>query len=93
MSESVTVCPSDMWALLMCTIRYSMGRRSYMPSECAVLYDRYKRALAREQKEQIAREIEREIERAGECGATLGDECDHEVWVTLAAQIRREVQP
>lgn len=47
----------DIWPLLIATVRYSLGRRSYMPAVCAGLVRRYGRYLEPWQRRQISEEI------------------------------------
>ncbi len=81
---------NDIWVMLLSTIRYSMGRMSYMPSYCVDLYHSYKKALTKEQRLQIAEEINQELKIAESHNKTLGAKYDHETWLNLAAQISKE---
>lgn len=83
---------SDLWVMLMSTIRYSMGRMTYMSSLCPELYRRYGGMLTDAQREQIAEEIERALELAEGAGVTLGMRMDHDAWKAFAASIRYELK-
>ena len=52
----------DLWTMLLSTIRYSMGRQTYMPSLCIDMCKMYGHYLSNHQKSQIIREIKREVE-------------------------------
>lgn len=81
----------DIWVMLLSTIRYSMGRRSYIVGLCGALYDRYQDALTVQQRAQIAIEIEKELELSEKLGKTLGDRMDHGTWKEMAQKIRKGV--
>ena len=73
MEKLPEVSKSDMWIMLMSTIRYSIGRRTYMPGLAGELVIKYENYLSMEQLKQIEREIREEIRMAERCGNTLGD--------------------
>lgn len=52
----------DLWVFVICTVRYSLGRRSYMPSLCSDLVKKYASALDPRHLMQIADEIDAELE-------------------------------
>jgi hypothetical protein len=83
----------DLWVMLLSTIRYSMGRATYMPTLCAEMYARYRGCLSRDMRLQVMREIEEELEMRTRVGKTLGWPEDHKVWSDLAARIRSEEIP
>ena len=70
----------DLWVMLLSTIRYSMGRMSYMPSYACDLVLKYKKHLDTEQIEQIYKEVEQEVKIYENAEKTLGMECDHRTW-------------
>ena len=76
-----------MWIMLLSTIRYSMGRRTYMTSLAPELVGRYKKALTDDQLKQIKEEVEKEIKMTESMGKTLGDECDHISWTAFVNQL------
>lgn len=85
------VTPDDMWLLLLSTIRYSLGRSSYIVSTCRILYDNYKAYLTIEQRRQIAREVDAELRRCEDRWTTLGMEVDHRTWRQLVTHIDQEL--
>lgn len=89
----VVVSGEDMWTFLLCSIRYAMGRRSYITGLIADLYRTYREALTPEQRRQIAREVRRETEMQEQVGRTLGDKCDHAAWVDLVVEIEAQEAP
>jgi hypothetical protein len=85
---SETIHKNDMWTLLLSTIRYSMGRTTYMTSLAPELVLRYKDYLTPRQLSQIADEIEKEIKIYERSGRTLGDPSDHSSWKKAAHDIQ-----
>ena len=81
---------SDVWLLLLCSIRYSMGRMTYMPHECVDMYMRYRNHLEPGQKRQIREEVQTELRRSESRGEYLGHDCDHKCWQRLVAVIADE---
>lgn len=76
----VQISYMDFWSMLLSTIRYSMGRQTYMPSTCISMCKDYGKYLNTDQKKQIIREIKRELELYESMKKTLGAECDHRTW-------------
>lgn len=78
--------PDDIWTLVLCTLRYAMGRRSYITGLACDLVRRYARLLTQEQLAQIATEIRAEIHILPP-GQTLGDAMDQREFERLATAI------
>jgi hypothetical protein len=78
---------TDLWALILCTVRYALGRCSYVTSEAEYLVRTYGIYLEQWQLAQIAREIRDAVENAHTMGGTLGMEMDERAWVRLAEDI------
>lgn len=76
----MNVKPVDLWVMLLSTVRYSMGRQTYMSSLAWELVSQYEAALTKEQLQQIINEIELELKRCESVGSTLGAACDHASW-------------
>lgn len=89
--ESANVLQRDLWTMLLSTIRYSMGRMTYMSSEAPALYHRYKSKLTTDQKSQLYREVSEELEGVTRVGKLLGMQCDHDEWVRLRDQLAEEL--
>jgi hypothetical protein len=77
----------DLWIMLLSTLRYSMGRQSYMPSYTCDLINQYKNYLSIEQVHQIREELEKELKLYEEMGKTLGDVFDHQMWRKFVEQL------
>jgi len=77
----------DMWVLLLSTVRYSMGRMTYMSSLAPEIVFRYKDYLNEYQLKQIKEEVEKEIECHNVMKEEkiqkdwLGMECDVNSWI------------
>ena len=56
--QLAAVTPEDLWVMLLSTIRYSLGRSSYITSWAAELAVRYEAFLRYEQLVQLADEVE-----------------------------------
>jgi len=89
---SMGVTATDMWLLLMSTIRYSMGRASYMPSTCEEFLVKYSPMLSIAQLRQIGKEVEEELVRAERSGHLLGMQCDHDTWRQVVGWCNREIE-
>lgn len=75
----------DAWIFILSTLRYAMGRRSYMPSLSRELFHKYKHLLTKYQVDQIYTEVATEIERCERLNTTLGGSWDHEGWKQFMA--------
>ncbi len=83
---------NDMWILLMSTIRYSIGRKTYMSSLAGELVLKYHPYLTKDQLLQIVEEIERELKLSEVNSDYLGDKCDHESWKENLQKINRLIE-
>lgn len=79
-NSNIEVTYDDFWTMLLSTIRYSMGRQTYMPSVCIDMCKAYGNYLAPQQQAQIVKEIKREVELYEGMKKTLGADCDHRTW-------------
>ena len=61
MKEAAQVPPHIMWDLLLCSVRYAMGRQTGIVSDVCRHVRSFHKALEPWQIEQIAREIREEI--------------------------------
>lgn len=88
-SNSTEISNADLWTMLLSTIRYSMGRMTYMPSLCRGMLKRYGRNLKYEQLRQIQKEIMEELRQAIAANRTLGDKCDDDEWRAAVQDIEK----
>jgi hypothetical protein len=70
----------DAWIFIMSTIRYSMGRQTYMTDLSQQLFHKYKSLLTKDQINQVYEEVEREIDLCEKFNKTLGGKIDHVLW-------------
>lgn len=89
-NEHVHVPPNDFWLMLLSTVRYAMGRRSYIVGTACDMVLQYRHSLRPEQIEQIAREVDAELRLRMQAlgGRTLGDDMDHREWSRLVERLR-----
>lgn len=81
--NTVAVPQNDLWVLLLCTVRYAMGRMSYITVETTDLLRKHEKDLKKEQRAQIRDEVQKELDRAERDSKTLGMDMDHRVWAKL----------
>lgn len=81
--------PNDAWVFLLSTVRYSLGRSTYMTSLSTELVVKYKDHLNTDQLKQIAKEIREELERYDRVGKVLPDA---NVWRTGAVNILKCIE-
>ena|SRR3990167_6170259 len=92
-TDCVEISKQDIWIMLFSTIRYSMGRTSYMPWFCKDLMTRYSGCLEKFQVEQIGDEIKTELRLAKNVGNCLGSKYDHEIWEETVDLIEKVLLP
>lgn len=68
----------DLQILLVCSFRYALGRRTYMPSLVSEIIQEHVGALSKSDKIQILEDI-----RKAKATKTAGDSCDVETWSNL----------
>lgn len=77
-----------MWIFLISSLRYAMGRRSYITSLTAELVATHFDMLTPAQREQVIEEIANELDTCERMGQTLGDAMDHELWGKTVERLR-----
>jgi len=78
---------NDVWVLLLSTVRYSMGRQTYMSSLAPEMALRYAAALTSKQVEQMRDEVLNELNTCEKAGQTLGGDMDHRSWKKFAEDL------
>lgn len=78
-SDDIAVRADDLGQILLSALRYATGRRTYITGQTADLIRAYWPALPDKWRELIERDLNYEL------GLTerLGDQCDHDAWVSL----------
>lgn len=79
----------DVYRWLQMSLRYAMGRRTYVVGEVIEDVERFFTKFSKAERRWIIEEIERELERAASEGRTLGDEGDHQDWKALLERLRK----
>ncbi len=80
------VFDEDLWVLILSTIRYSLGRSTYMTSYSLDLLFKYSKALSKSQLIQVEKEIIKEILRFRRTKRKISD---HKIWLNGALKIGR----
>lgn len=70
-------------SILICAVRYALGRQSYIVGEVAQYVFYKRKTLSVECINIIVRDIEEEMERYHAAGQKLGMECDEKIWAKL----------
>jgi hypothetical protein len=73
--------------MLVSSVRYAMGRRSYIVGQTCDMVRRYRDYLKPTEIQVIARDIGEELDRAKRMNETLGMEMDHKEWVKLLEEL------
>lgn len=92
MNNKQPTVPIDEWfeTILVCAVRYSLGRTSYMPS---LVYD-YIKPLLPKLSDKFLSIGERDIMNYGGYNndkSAYGDDCDYELWMKFLVNIRKEM--
>ncbi len=82
--EDVQVSPGDFWVMLLSTIRYSLGRSTYMTGVAVELATTHAVHLSDHQLAQITREIDAEVARYRDRWGHIPDE---DIWLKGAAAL------
>lgn len=91
-NERVAVSVDDLGTMFICMVRYSLGRSTYVTSDCSLLYDKFRHKLTHFQKRILARDISEDLKRAEARGEFLGMRTDHEGWRQLLAEIESDLR-
>ena len=74
--------------ILICAVRYALGRMSYIVGVVAEYVSVKQPGLSKECINIIIRDIEEELKRYHDAGQTLGMECDERTWVRLLERLK-----
>lgn len=86
----MTIHDEHLWPLLLCTIRYAMGRSSYIVGDACDYYRCYGSRLTAWQRQQIGREVADAVALAERMDGLLGHEIDHREWKRLSDEIAQQ---
>ena len=87
--KDVRVPPEDMWVLLLSTVRYSLGRKSYIVGVCEDFLTKYGPCLTPYQRRQTADEIRHELQLAHTLDGFLGGNINDEIWCRIAERLEK----
>lgn len=74
--------------ILICAVRYALGRMSYIVGVIAEYVAVKQPELTKECINIIIRDIEEELKRYHDAGQLLGMECDERTWVRLLERLK-----
>ena len=74
--------------ILICAVRYALGRMSYIVGVVAEYVAVKQPELSKECINIIIRDIEEELKRYHDAGQTLGMECDERTWLRLLERLK-----
>lgn len=77
---------NDLEVMLSCTIRYAMGRQSYIVSNAIDLFKQYLPYITESVADRIIKEIRDELGRCEGLERTLGANMDHNAWSHLVSE-------
>lgn len=77
--------------ILICAVRYALGRMSYIVGVVAEYVAVKKPELSKECINIIIRDIEEELKWHHDAGQTLGMECDERTWLRLLERLKGSV--
>lgn len=90
--NKVELNKASFYLLLISSVRYSLGRQTYMVSEVVNLVLTSRNCLTTSQLSQIQREVSKEIEIATASHKFLGMEMDHKNWLRMVNEIHNTIQ-
>ena len=74
--------------IIICAIRYALGRMSYVVNEICNYVNLKKNELSENCIKVIIRDIEEELHRYHDMGELLGMECDEKDWLKLLSELK-----
>lgn len=83
------VSTRDMWLMILSTVRYALGRSTYIVSEACRLVHAYRPYLTQYQVVQLEKEVARALEQAQMAGEHVGMKQDHVTWTHFVEELRR----
>lgn len=78
---------SDIACLIICSVRYAMGRMTYVPHEVSDIVKKTLPELRDDTLVILDRDIRRELDRGN-----YGMDCDLQMWQNLLKRIKQEMQ-
>ena len=82
--------PEEM--ILICAVRYALGRMSYIVHEVCQYVTFNRKNLSKECIKAIIRDINENLDFYHRTGSTLGMECDEKEWLKLRDLLKKELE-
>ena len=84
------ISQDDLETMVVCTVRYALGRRSYIVGDAAGIVRWAWDDLRPGIRSVVYRDVDEAIERADATGASVGMQMDHDVWTLLRSWMREK---
>jgi hypothetical protein len=88
----LTINSDDLGLLVLCSLRYAMGRKSYITAAVADIIEARWNELSPNDKVNILRDLERSLGLAADAGQTLGMTMDDSMWRGLLERLNARVK-
>ena len=86
------ISQDDLETMVVCTVRYALGRRSYVVGDVAGIVRWSWSDLRPGIRSVVLRDVSEAVERAEAGGSTVGMQMDHDVWVLLRSWMREKTR-
>jgi hypothetical protein len=78
--QAVSITKKELGDLLICSVRYAVGRMTYIVDDvCNLIFAHYRECLEKDQAVLLS-DLERELRLAREKGKLIGNEFTHKQW-------------
>lgn len=81
--RKLEVRPDEFYMMLMCSVRYALGRSTYVVQEVADLVKKYGPLLSLSQRSRLLADVREKLEQARVWSGAIGEEVDHRIWQNL----------
>lgn len=82
-ANSTKLSTPELETLIVCSVRYALGRKSYIVSDVCSLTKKFWEAIPKSTKLVIRKAISEAIDFAAKKSSLVGMKCDHDNWVEL----------
>jgi len=86
------ISQDDLETMVVCTVRYALGRRSYVVGDAAGIVRWSWDDLRPGIRGVVLRDVDDAIGRAEGSASTVGMQMDHDVWVLLRGWMREKIR-
>lgn len=81
--QTRAIAAVDLECLLLCTLRYAMGRMTHITDDTARIIKRHWRDVNDTTRQLLLRDLKGELDVHNRNNTTLGAHLDHQVWMQL----------